>query len=134
MTLLLYGTALRDLHDDGMCPPVKGVNMRRKQNACDSNGGVHAERVTANMHDLTYGLKDFFREVFLDKDDIDYERRFDVRSLPLLVVAMAAGWLYSRDGNGSMRVSARFCCFLYCVFHRQSRRVHRAPVPWEIFR
>lgn len=81
-------------------PPVKGVNMRRKQNACDSNGGVHAERVTANMHDLTYGLKDFFREVFLDKDDIDYERRFDVRSLPLLVVAMAAGWLYSRDGNG----------------------------------
>lgn len=75
MTLLLYGTALRDLHDDGMCPPVKGVNMRRKQNACDSNGGVHAERVTANMHDLTYGLKDFFREVFLDKDDIDYERR-----------------------------------------------------------
>lgn len=74
--------------------------MRRKQNACDSNGGVHAGRVTANMHDLTYGLKDFFREVFLDKDDIDYERRFDVRSLPLLVVAMAAGWLYSRDGNG----------------------------------
>ena len=45
MTLLLYGTALRDLHDDGMCPPVKGVNMRRKQNACDSNGGVHTERL-----------------------------------------------------------------------------------------
>lgn len=65
MTLLLYGTALRDLHDDGMCPPVKGVNMRRKQNACDSNGGVHAERVTANMHDLTYGLKDFSARSFL---------------------------------------------------------------------
>lgn len=107
---------MRDLHDDGMCPPVKGVNMRRKQNACDSNGGVHAERVTANMHDLTYGLKDFFREVFLDKDDIDYERRFDVRSLPLLVVAMAAGWLYSRDGNGFYAcVSAIFVFPILCI-------------------
>lgn len=90
--------------------------MRRKQNACDSNGGVHAERVTANMHDLTYGLKDFFREVFLDKDDIDYERRFDVRSLPLLVVAMAAGWLYSRDGNGFYAcVSAIFAVSILCI-------------------
>ena len=116
MTLLLYGTALRDLHDDGMCPPVKGVNMRRKQNACDSNGGVHAERVTANMHDLTYGLKDFFREVFLDKDDIDYERRFDVRSLPLLVVAMAAGWLYSRDGNGFYACVSAIFAVSYTVY------------------
>lgn len=124
MTLLLYGTALRDLHDDGMCPPVKGVNMRRKQNACDSNGGVHAERVTANMHDLTYGLKDFFREVFLDKDDIDYERRFDVRSLPLLVVAMAAGWLYSRDGNGFYACVSAIFAVSYTVYFIVNRGVY----------
>lgn len=115
---------MRDLHDDGMCPPVKGVNMRRKQNACDSNGGVHAERVTANMHDLTYGLKDFFREVFLDKDDIDYERRFDVRSLPLLVVAMAAGWLYSRDGNGFYACVSAIFAVSYTVYFIVNRGVY----------
>jgi len=98
--------------------------MRRKQNACDSNGGVHAERVTANMHDLTYGLKDFFREVFLDKDDIDYERRFDVRSLPLLVVAMAAGWLYSRDGNGFYACVSAIFAVSYTVYFIVNRGVY----------
>lgn len=104
---------------------VQGV----KQNTCDLNGGVHAERphaepVTANTHDLTHDLKDFFREVFLDKDDIDYERRFDVRSLPLLVVAMAAGWLYSRDGNGFYACVSAIFAVSYTVYFIVNRGVY----------
>lgn len=73
------------------------------------------------------GVRGFLHEVFLDKDDIEHERRFDCRSLPLIAVALAAGWLYSRDGNAAYAcVSAVFAVAyaVYFVINRGTYIVH----------
>lgn len=69
------------------------------------------------MYDFIYGLKDFFCEVFFDKDDIDYECCFDVCFLLLLVVVMVVGWFYFCDGNGFyVCVSVIFVVFYIVYF------------------
>ncbi len=73
------------------------------------------------------GVRGFLREVFLDKDDIEHERRFDCRSLPLIAVALAAGWLYSQDGNAAYAcVSAVFAVAyaVYFIVNRGAYIVH----------
>ena len=73
------------------------------------------------------GVRGLLHEVFLDKDDIEHERRFDCRSLPLIAVALAAGWLYSRDGNAVYAcVSAVFAVAyaVYFIVNRGAYIVH----------
>lgn len=73
------------------------------------------------------GVRGFLHEVFLDEDDIEHERRFDCRSLPLIAVALAAGWLYSRDGDGAYAcVSAVFAVAyaVYFIVNRGAYIVH----------
>lgn len=73
------------------------------------------------------GVRGLLHEVFLDKDDIEHERRFDCRSLPLIAVALAAGWLYSRDGNAACAcVSAVFAVAyaVYFIVNRGAYIVH----------
>ncbi len=62
------------------------------------------------------GVRGFLHEVFLDKDDIEHERRFDCRSLPLIAVALAAGWLYSRYGNGAYACISVVFAVAYAVY------------------
>lgn len=82
---------------------------------------------TAKRDPEPTGVRGFLREVFLDGDDIEHERRFDCKSLPLIAVALAAGWLYSRDGNVAYAcVSAVFAAAyaVYFIANRGAYIVH----------
>ena len=75
------------------------------------------EKAVATKRDSdSAGVRGFLHEVFLDKDDIEHERRFDCRSLPLIAVALAAGWLYSRDGNAAYACVSAVFAIAYAVY------------------
>ena len=75
------------------------------------------EKAVATKRDSdSAGVRGFLHEVFLDKDDIEHERRFDCRSLPLVAVALAAGWLYSRDGNAAYACVSAVFAIAYAVY------------------
>ena len=75
------------------------------------------EKAAATKRDSdSAGVRGFLHEVFLDKDDIEHERRFDCRSLPLIAVALAAGWLYSRDGNAAYACVSAVFAIAYAVY------------------
>lgn len=92
-----------------------------------SKQGMTEPVETANRDSGPTGVRGFLHEVFLDEDDIEHERRFDCRSLPLIAVALTAGWLYSRDGNVAYAyVSAVFAAAyaVYFIANRGAYIVH----------
>lgn len=62
------------------------------------------------------GVRGFLRDVFLDPEDLEHERRFDMRSLPLAAVALAAGFAYSRTGVSWLAALAAVCMAAYVVY------------------
>ena len=61
------------------------------------------------------GVRGFLRDVFLDPEDLEYERRFDMRSLPLAALALAAGFAYSRTGASWLAAVSAVCMAAYVV-------------------
>lgn len=50
-------------------------------------------------HETSQGRKGFwreFRDELFNSDDLEHERRFDIRSLPLILLALVAGFIWSR--------------------------------------
>ena len=70
------------------------------------------------------GVRGFLRDVFLDPEDLEYERRFDMRSLPLAALALAAGFAYSRTGASWLAAVSAVCMAAYVVYFVVNRSAY----------
>lgn len=70
------------------------------------------------------GIGRFLRDVFLDPDEVEHERRFDVRSLPLAVTALALGFAYSRTRLPWLAVIAALFAAAYTVYFVVNRTMY----------
>lgn len=70
------------------------------------------------------GIGGFLRDVFLDPDEVEHERRFDMRSLPLAVTALASGFAYSRTGLPWLAVIAALFAAAYTVYFVMNRTMY----------
>lgn len=70
------------------------------------------------------GVRGFLRDVFLDPENLEHERRFDMRSLPLAAVALAAGFAYSRTGASWLAVVAALAAAAYAAYFIVNRSVY----------
>lgn len=69
-------------------------------------------------------MRGFLRDVFLDPEDLEYERRFDMRSLPLAALALAAGFAYSRTGASWLAAVSAVCMAAYVVYFVVNRSAY----------
>lgn len=68
-------------------------------------------------------LKEFRDELF-NKEDLEHERRFDAKSLPLLLIALTAGYIYSQTHQDWAAAIAACFMLVYALYFVINRTIY----------